>query len=153
MLVLTQWFYPASLPTPASVPIAAPVLQPQLLPQQPPVEKPTDYVHYERHLDDLSSEAHAHATVAKVKLRPHYRFALETSIDLIIRCVCSSACMCCDIDLTAFTWMSLVCSVFAVIMIAPCYLEAESSRDPLQVYQRTASCLRSGSIRARSCSF
>ena len=153
MLVLTQWFYPASLPTPTSVPIAAPVPQPLLLPLQPPAEKPAEYVHYERRPDDLSSEAHAHATAAKVKLQPHYCFALETSIDLIIQCVCSSACMCCDIDLTAFTWMSLVCSVFAMIMIAPRYLEAESSRDPLQVYQRTASCLRSGSIRARSRSF
>ena len=113
-----QQFYPTSSPTPASVPIAAPVLQPQLLPLQPPVEKPADYVHYERRLDDLSSEAHAHATVAKDKLQPHYRFALETPIDLITQCVFSSACMCCDTDLTAFTWMSLACSVFAVIMIA-----------------------------------
>lgn len=76
-------------------PVSAPL--PQLPPQQqehelpppppPPAEKPADYVYYERRPDDLSSEARARATAAKVKLQSHYRFALETAIDLNIRCV------------------------------------------------------------------
>jgi hypothetical protein len=99
---------PGASSTPASVPIVAPVPQPQQpLPPQPPAEKPADYVYYERRPDDLSSEARARATAAKVKLQSHYRFALETAIDLNIRCVYGLACTCCDIDLTASTRMSL----------------------------------------------
>jgi hypothetical protein len=90
-----------STPLPGSSP-AAPVSiipahasappQPQLLPPRHPhpqsaVEKPADYVYYERRPDDLSSDARARATAAKVKLQSHYRFALETAIDLNIRCV------------------------------------------------------------------
>ncbi len=56
-------------------------------PPPPPAEKPADYVYYERRPDDLSSDARARATAAKVKLQSHYRFALETAIDLNIRCV------------------------------------------------------------------
>lgn len=56
-------------------------------PPPPPAEKPADYVYYERRPDDLSSDARARATAAKVKLQSHYRFALETTIDLNIRCV------------------------------------------------------------------
>ncbi|KAI0288941.1 kinase-like domain-containing protein [Russula brevipes] len=87
-----------STPLPGSSP-AAPVSiipahasapQPQQLPPHHPhlqsaVEKPADYVYYERRPDDLSSDARAHATAAKVKLQSHYRFALETAIDLNIR--------------------------------------------------------------------
>lgn len=94
-----------STPLPGAPPIPAPAfipphaaaafnpLQPQqqqhqqLLPPQPPPEKPADYVYYERRPDDLSSDARARATAAKVKLQSHYRFALETAIDLNIRCV------------------------------------------------------------------
>jgi protein-serine/threonine kinase len=54
-------------------------------PPPPPAEKPADYVYYERRPDDLSSDARARATAAKVKLQSHYRFALETAIDLNIR--------------------------------------------------------------------
>ncbi|KAI9436116.1 kinase-like domain-containing protein [Lactarius psammicola] len=54
--------------------------------QPPPVEKkPADYVYYERRPDDLSSDARARATAAKVKLQSHYRLALETAIDLNVR--------------------------------------------------------------------
>jgi protein-serine/threonine kinase len=56
-------------------------------PPPPPAEKPADYVYYERRPDDLSSDARARATAAKVKLQSHYRFALETAIDLNIRYV------------------------------------------------------------------
>ena len=56
-------------------------------PPPPPAEKPADYVYYERRPDDLTSDARARATAAKVKLQSHYRFALETAIDLNIRCV------------------------------------------------------------------
>lgn len=73
---------PAPIPTPAPAPSL-------LLPPQPGAEKPADYVYYERRPDDLSSEARARATAAKVKLQSHYRFALETAIDLNIRCVVS----------------------------------------------------------------
>jgi len=76
---------PASIPTPGS---AASAPQPPLLPPQPAVEKPADYVYYERRPDDLSSEARVRATAAKVKLQSHYRIALETAIDLNVRCVC-----------------------------------------------------------------
>jgi protein-serine/threonine kinase len=58
-------------------------------PPPPPAEKPADYVYYERRPDDLSSDARARATAAKVKLQSHYRFALETAIDLNIRYVLS----------------------------------------------------------------
>jgi len=95
---------PMSVPVPGPVPLPAipsypPVSAPlpQLPPQQhehelpppppPPAEKPADYVYYERRPDDLSSEARARATAAKVKLQSHYRFALETAIDLNIRYV------------------------------------------------------------------
>ena len=63
---------------------------PQLLlpPPPPPEKKPADYVYYERRPDDLSSDARARATAAKVKLQSHYRLALETAIDLNVRCVC-----------------------------------------------------------------
>jgi protein-serine/threonine kinase len=71
---------PPSIPTPTPAP-------PLLLPPKPAAEKPADYVYYERRPDDLSSEARARATAAKVKLQSHYRFALETAIDLNIRCV------------------------------------------------------------------
>jgi len=64
-----------------------------------------------------SSEARARATAAKVKLQSHCRFALETMSDLNIWCVCGSACTCCDINLTASTWMFLVRSVFAAMMM------------------------------------
>ena len=146
---------PGASSTPVSVPIAAPVPQPQQpLPPQPPAEKPADYVYYERRPDDLSSEARARATAAKVKLQSHYRFALETAIDLNIRCVCGLACTWGDIDLTVSTWMSLARSLFvAMMMTVPRCLEARSLRGPLWVYQRIASCVRSGSIRARSRSF
>lgn len=91
---------PMSAPVPLNAiltcpPVSAPL--PQLPPQQyehelpppppPPAEKPADYVYYERRPDDLSSDARARATAAKVKLQSHYRFALETAIDLNIRCV------------------------------------------------------------------
>ena len=59
------------------------------LPPPPPAEsekKPADYVYYERRPDDLSSDARARATAAKVKLQSHYRLALETAIDLNVRC-------------------------------------------------------------------
>jgi hypothetical protein len=88
----------APVPLPAILtypPVSAPL--PQLPPQQqehelpppppPPAEKPADYVYYERRPDDLSSDARARATAAKVKLQSHYRFALETAIDLNIRYV------------------------------------------------------------------
>ena len=57
------------------------------LPPPPPPEKPADYVYYERRPDDLSSDARARATAAKVKLQSHYRLALETAIDLNVRYV------------------------------------------------------------------
>ncbi|SRR6266849_3846995 len=90
---------PVPLPAiPTYPPVFAPL--PQLPPQQqehelpppppPPAEKPADYVYYERRPDDLSSEARARATAAKVKLQSHYRCALETAIDLNIRCVARS---------------------------------------------------------------
>ena len=75
---------PGTAPIPAPIPTPAPAL---LLPPQPGAEKPADYVYYERRPDDLSSDARARATAAKVKLQSHYRFALETAIDLNIRCV------------------------------------------------------------------
>jgi hypothetical protein len=84
---------PGASSTPTSFPIPVPVPQPQQpLPPQPAAEKPADYVYYERRPDDLSSEARARATAAKVKLQSHYRFALETAIDLNIRCV--RVCVC-----------------------------------------------------------
>ena len=55
-------------------------------PPPPPDKKPADYVYYERRPDDLSSDARARATAAKVKLQSHYRIALETAIDLNVRC-------------------------------------------------------------------
>jgi protein-serine/threonine kinase len=79
------------IPAPTAVPAFAPQPQPQQLQQplptqpQPPTEKPADYVYYERRPDDLSSDARARATAAKVKLESHYRFALETAIDLNVR--------------------------------------------------------------------
>jgi hypothetical protein len=95
-----------STPMPMAAPVALSAIQtyppvspplPQLPHQQqehelpppppPPAEKPADYVYYERRPDDLSSDARARATAAKVKLQSHYRFALETTIDLNIRCV------------------------------------------------------------------
>jgi protein-serine/threonine kinase len=82
---------PGSSPKPAqhaAAPAPVPYLQqPPLPPPPPPAEKPADYVYYERRPDDLSSDARARATAAKVKLQSHYRFALETAIDLNIRCV------------------------------------------------------------------
>ncbi|KAH9031987.1 hypothetical protein EDB84DRAFT_1235673, partial [Lactarius hengduanensis] len=42
-------------------------------------------LYYECRPDDLSSDAHARATAAKVKLQSHYRLALETAIDLNVR--------------------------------------------------------------------
>jgi protein-serine/threonine kinase len=86
---------PVPMPTiPTYVPVSsAPLPQHQQQEQQlpppppPPAEKPADYVYYERRPDDLSSDARARATAAKVKLQSHYRFALETAIDLNIRCV------------------------------------------------------------------
>ena len=81
------------IPAPIPVPAFAPQTQPQQLRQplapqpQPPAEKPADYVYYERRPDDLSSDARARATAAKVKLESHYRFALETAIDLNVRYV------------------------------------------------------------------
>ena len=80
---------PGASSIPASIPVPGPAPQPQQpLPPQPVAEKPADYVYYERRPDDLSSDARARATAAKVKLQSHYRFALETAIDLNIRCVC-----------------------------------------------------------------
>jgi protein-serine/threonine kinase len=87
-----------STPLPGASPISVPAFapqpqlqqpQPQPLPPrpQPPAEKPADYVYYERRPDDLSSDARAHATAAKVKLESHYRVALETAIDLNVRYV------------------------------------------------------------------
>jgi protein-serine/threonine kinase len=86
---------PGASPIPAPIPVPAFVPQPQ--PQhpqrplpaqpQPPAEKPADYVYYERRPDDFSSDARARATAAKVKLESHYRFALETAIDLNVRYV------------------------------------------------------------------
>ncbi len=89
---------PAPLPAiPTYTPLSSAPLPPlPQIPQQehelpppppPPAEKPADYVYYERRPDDLSSDARARATAAKVKLQSHYRFALETAIDLNIRCV------------------------------------------------------------------
>lgn len=105
--------------------MSAPVPQPQRpLPLQPPADKPADYVYNERRPDDLSSGARACAKAAKVKLRSHYRFFLETAIDLNIWCVCGLACTWCDIDLTVVTRMSLVRSVVfpAMTMMASRYL-------------------------------
>lgn len=91
---------PISAPVPmAVIPTYVPVSSAPPLPQHhqqehqlpppppPPAEKPADYVYYERRPDDLSSDARARATAAKVKLQSHYHFALETAIDLNIRCV------------------------------------------------------------------
>ncbi|THH05261.1 hypothetical protein EW146_g9949 [Bondarzewia mesenterica] len=47
--------------------------------------KPADYVYYHRRPDDLSSDARARATAAKVKLESFYKTSLETAIDLNIR--------------------------------------------------------------------
>jgi protein-serine/threonine kinase len=86
--------YSTPLPGASSTPHHAPAPPPpQLLvhpppPPPPPAEKkPADYVYYERRPDDLSSDARARATAAKVKLQSHYRLALETAIDLNVRCV------------------------------------------------------------------
>jgi hypothetical protein len=86
-----------STPLPGASPISVPAFAPQpqphhpLPPQpQPPAEKPADYVYYERRPDDLSSDARARATAAKVKLESHYRVALETAIDLNVRYVASA---------------------------------------------------------------
>ncbi|KAI0293508.1 hypothetical protein B0F90DRAFT_1398432 [Multifurca ochricompacta] len=72
--------YSTPFPGTSSIPVSIPALQPQ-----PVVEKPADYVYYERRPDDLSSDARARATAAKVKLQSHYRHALEMAIDLNIR--------------------------------------------------------------------
>jgi protein-serine/threonine kinase len=82
--------YSTPLPGASSIPAPIPAPAPArslLLPPQSAAEKPADYVYYERRPDDLSSDARARATAAKVKLQSHYRFALETAIDLNIRCV------------------------------------------------------------------
>jgi protein-serine/threonine kinase len=72
----SELIYSTPLPPTSSTP-AAP----------PPEKKPADYVYYERRPDDLSSDARARATAVKVKLQSHYRLALETAIDLNVRCV------------------------------------------------------------------
>ena len=65
-----------SLPSPALSPSSAGA-----------AEKPADYVYYQRRPDTLSSEGRARATAAKVKLESYYKVALETAIDLNVRCV------------------------------------------------------------------
>lgn len=76
-----------STPLPGTSSNAPAPLPPPLLHPPPAEKKPADYVYYERRPDDLSSDARARATAAKVKLQSHYRLALETAIDLNIRCV------------------------------------------------------------------
>lgn len=92
----SEVIYSTPLPGASSTPhhAAAPPPLPHLIlhpppPPPPPAEKkPADYVYYERRPDDLSSDARARATATKVKLQSHYRLALETAIDLNVRCVC-----------------------------------------------------------------
>ncbi|KAH8976598.1 hypothetical protein EDB86DRAFT_2955898 [Lactarius hatsudake] len=87
----SEVIYSTPLPGASSTPvpsIQAPAPPQHLLLQPPPADqKPADYVYYERRPDDLSSDARARATAAKVKLQSHYRLALETAIDLNVRCV------------------------------------------------------------------
>lgn len=83
----SEVIYSTPLPGSSSAP-HAPIPSPHLLLQPPsPEKKPADYVYYERRPDDLTSDARARATAAKVKLQSHYRLALETAIDLNVRCV------------------------------------------------------------------
>jgi protein-serine/threonine kinase len=89
----SEVIYSTPLPGASSIPHHAPAPPPPHIlvqpPPPPPAEKkPADYVYYERRPDDLSSDARARATAAKVKLQSHYRLALETAIDLNVRCVC-----------------------------------------------------------------
>ncbi|VDB92056.1 unnamed protein product [Peniophora sp. CBMAI 1063] len=89
-------FYSTPLPSANSVPaLAAPsqppepaqFVQPPPSPQpaQDEQPKPADYVYYQRRPDDLSSEARARATAAKVKLESFYKSSLETTIDLNVQ--------------------------------------------------------------------
>ncbi|KAI0309663.1 AGC/NDR protein kinase [Amylostereum chailletii] len=80
-------FYSTPLPSSSSQPSSpitpvqrTPFLEPA--PAQNDQLKPADYVYYQRRPDDLSSDARARATAAKVKLESHYKSALETAIDL-----------------------------------------------------------------------
>jgi hypothetical protein len=80
-------------------------------------------------------------SLSQTQTRPflsHCRFALETMVDLNTRCVCCLACTCCDLNLTASSWIFLVRSVFATMMklmtmMTPRYLELQSSSGPLKV--------------------
>ena len=85
----SEVIYSTPLPGASSTAPAPSAPPPHLLLQPPlPAEKkPADYVYYERRPDDLTSDARARATAAKVKLQSHYRLALETAIDLNVRCV------------------------------------------------------------------
>ena len=70
-------------------PMPAPALQ-----QPPPTEKgPADYIYYKRRPDGLTSGPRARDSPAKVKPQSHCRLALETVIDLNLRCVgqCSTS--------------------------------------------------------------
>jgi protein-serine/threonine kinase len=120
-----------STPLPGASSTPAHNLQP---PPPPPPEKPADYVYYERRPDDLSSDARARATAAKVKLQSHYRLALETAIDLNVRCV--------------YLFMRVLAHRANIAA-----LEERSSRDHSRAYRKIDGYGKSGDIRGHSLSF
>lgn len=83
-------FYSTPLPSQPTGPVLSDPSSsspPQPLPIQNEQLKPADYVYYSRRPDDLSSDARARATAAKMKLEAHYKASLETTIELNVQCV------------------------------------------------------------------
>jgi len=53
-----------------------------LAPQsEPPKQRPDDYVYFQRSTENLSQDAVARATAAKLKLASYYKMAVDSAIE------------------------------------------------------------------------